>query len=318
MTWHPDRSILYGGDNLEALKHLRERGAKFDLVELDGPYMAGLEDWDTLTEVQYIEHYAERLAIVRDILQPWGVVFVFGYPEGCAEIKSWAHRTGTLYLRRWLTWYKQVTAHKGRKVETILMFWRDTPTTTTTFGKFLRQKRTERGWTLRDVGEQAGRQWWHRGGNLYYENGNGGFPSLDDMFTLSEIFAFSIDDWPGVFYENYNGLTDIDFINTVYLEDTERVNEGGLRSKPIGLYLDIFKPTIPPTEHHNALILYGGSGNAAIAAAALGYDIVVCEQDDERRAGIRQRLETDVYKWERFVEREQPPLFVLEPEQLSF
>ena len=134
---------ILNGDNLQILKSLE--GERFDLAELDGPYMAGLEGWDILTEAEYIQHYAERLTALRPLLQPWGVVFVFGYPEGCAEIKSWAHRTETLYLRRWLTWYKQITAHKGRKVENVLLFWRDTPTTTTAFGEFLRHEREKRG-----------------------------------------------------------------------------------------------------------------------------------------------------------------------------
>lgn len=286
------------GDNLEIMQTLKAAGEKFDLAELDGPYMAGLEGWDILTEAEYIEHYAARLTVLRDLLQPWGVVFVFGYPEGCAEIKSWCHRTETLYLRRWLTWYKQRTAHKGRKVENILMFWKDTPTTTTTFGKFLRQERERRGWSLRQVGELAGRPWWHRGGNLYYENGNGGYPSLDDLFELSRIFGFSIEDWPGVFYESYSNITDIDYFDKTYPEDTETLNDNGLRSKPVRLYADLFEPTSPPTEKRKALILYGGSGNAAIAAEALGYETTVIEQDPARCDLIRERSVAQVKKWQ--------------------
>ena len=89
---------ILNGDNLQILKSLE--GERFDLAELDGPYMAGLEGWDILTEAEYIQHYAERLTALRPLLQPWGVVFVFGYPEGVAEIKSWAHRADTLSCRR--------------------------------------------------------------------------------------------------------------------------------------------------------------------------------------------------------------------------
>lgn len=309
---------LYHGDNLETLKQLKADGRKFDLVELDGPYMAGLEDWDNLTEAQYIQHYADRLTLVRDILQPWGVVFVFGYPEGCAEIKSWAHRSGTLYLRRWLTWYKQVTSHKGRKVENILFFWRDTPSAAAAaWGRFLRREREKRGWSLKDVGQRAGRLWWHRGGNLYFENGNGGFPSLDDILTLGKIFDFSINDWPGVIYENYEGLTDVDYIGRTYPEDTKELNDSGLRSKPVQLYLDLFKPTIPPTDNRAALILYGGSGNAGIAAAALGYDVTICETDPARCEAIKSRWDRDVTKWQQRARAIQGMLFVMQPEQLA-
>ena len=172
---------ILNGDNLQILKSLE--GERFDLAELDGPYMAGLEGWDILTEAEYIQHYAERLTALRPLLQPWGVVFMFGYPEGCAEIKSWAHRTETLYCRRWLTWYKQVTAHKGRKVENVLLFWKDDPAKSLKdTGELLRKHRESKGYTLRQVGEMAGREWWHRGGNLYFENGNGGFATLDDIY----------------------------------------------------------------------------------------------------------------------------------------
>ena len=290
---------LLTGDNLQALAQLKASGERFDLVELDGPYMAGLEDWDNLTEEQYIQHYADRLTLVRDVLQPWGVVFVFGYPEGCAEIKSWAHRSGVLYLRRWLTWYKQVTAHKGRKVENVLFFWRDTPSAAAAaaWGKFLKSERVKRGWTLRDVGDRAGRTWWHRGGNLYFENGNGGFPSLEDILTLGRIFDFKAEDWPGVFFENYEGLTEIDYFDKTYIEDTKELNDNGLRSKPVGLYVDLFRPTIPPTDTRRALVLYGGSGNAGIAAGALGYDVTICEKDEARAQAIAARFDKEVSRW---------------------
>lgn len=289
---------IYCGDNLCILNYLSDTEKLFDLVEVDGPYMAGLEHWDNMTEDEYIKHYADRLTLTRRILQPWGVVFIFGYPEGCAEIKSWARRAKTLYLRRWITWYKQVTSHKGRKVENILLFWRDAPVEVSNFGKFLRSEREKRGWTLRDVGEQAGRPWWHRGGNLYYENGNGGYPSLGDMFALSRIFDFKVEDWPGVFFESYGGLTDIDYINHTYPEDTQELNNNGLRSKPVQLYIDLFRPTLPPTDKQTALILYGGSGNAGIAAAVLGYDVVICEANIERCKAIVTRWDKMVNQWQ--------------------
>lgn len=288
---------IINGDNLEELHKLE--GERFDLAELDGPYMAGLEDWDNLTEAEYIQHYADRLTALRRLLQPWGVVFVFGYPEGCAEIKSWAHRTNTLYLRRWLTWYKHVTAHKGRKVENILFFLRDTPSAAAAaaFGEMLKSKRVERGWTLEEVGKMSGKQWWHRGGNLYYETGSGGFPSIDDFLTLARIFGFDPNDWPHIVSGSYEGITEIDYFAKTYPETTESLNVDGLRSKPIGLYLELFKPTIPPTEKRKALILYGGSGNAAIAAEALGYDVTVIEKDPARCKLIEQRAASLVKTW---------------------
>lgn len=284
---------LIHADNLTALHGLEQAGTRFDLVELDGPYMAGLEDWDNLTEDAYVQHYAERLSIVRRILQPWGVVFLFGYPEGCAEIKVWVRQTGTLYLRRWLTWHKQRTAHKGRKVETVLMFLRDTPSAAAAavaFGQVLREERRRRGWTLEEVGRRAGRSWWHRGGNLYFETGSGGFPSRDDFDALCELFSINAEDWPNVAEAMcYDELTNLDYISATYPEDTRELNDAGLRSKPIGLYHDLFRPVIPPRAERRALILYGGSGNAAIAAGQLGYEVTVVEQDAARCELIRRR-----------------------------
>jgi hypothetical protein len=279
------------GDNLATLQALRESGARFDLVELDGPYGAGLEGWDTLSEDEYLAHYAARLPLVRDVLQPWGVAFLFGYPEGCAEIKAWARQTGTLYLRRWLTWYKQRTAHKGRKVETILLFAKGTPQAPrlAAFGQMIRGARLARGWTLAQVGEMAGRPWWHRGGNLYYETGSGGYPTLDDFLTLARIFEFDPNDWIAAVDASYDGLTDLDYFGFSYPEDTKTINAAGLRSKPMGLYSDLFTPVTPPRATTRALILYGGSGNAAIAAGRLGYDVTVCESDPARCALIQRR-----------------------------
>lgn len=300
------------GDNLAALHDLAAAAERFDLVELDGPYMAGLEDWDTLTDDQYVEHYAARLSLVRDVLQPWGVVFVFGYPEGCAEIKAWARQSGTLHLRRWLTWYKQRTAHKGRKCETILMLLRDTPSAAAAaaFGQLLKREREQRGWTLADVGQRAGRPWWHRGGNLYYETGSGGFPSRDDFDVLCQMFSINPQDWPNVAEAMcYNEITNLDYLSATYPEDTHDLNDAGLRSKPVGLYLDLFRPVVPPRESKRALVLYGGSGNAAIAAGRLGYHVTVIEQDTARCEIIRRRWDWAINHRDNTPESEYGPLF---------
>jgi len=311
--------IILQGDNLQSLQALKDQGAKFDLVELDGPYMAGLEGWDTLTEEEYIQHYADRLTVVRDLLQPWGVVFVFGYPEGCAEIKSWAHRSGTLYLRRWLTWYKQITAHKGRKVENILFFLRDMPHQERLyqFGSMLKQERQKRGLSLEQVGNMAGRPWWHRGGNLYFETGSGGFLSPDDLNTLSKIFGFDPAAWWAIVERSFDELTNIDYLSKTYPEDTEELNDNGLRSKPVGLYLDLFRPTMPPTENKRALILYGGSGNAGVAAAALGYDVTICELSEDRAERIRETFAGRVKKWRGKVEARKAQQTIFKVEQPS-
>lgn len=307
--YYDDGSItIMQGDNLSALHDLASAAERFDLVELDGPYMVGLEDWDTLTEDQYVEHYAARLSLVRDVLQPWGVVFVFGYPEGCAEIKAWARQSGTLHLRRWLTWYKQRTAHKGRKCETILMFNRQPigDALLCEFGRMLRSERDRRGWTLRDLAQAAGREWWHRGGNFYFETGRNA-PSEPDYQKLKAVFRFG-DEWDAVI-SVYDDLTNLDYLSATYQEDTRDLNDAGLRSKPVGLYLDLFRPVVPPRESKRALVLYGGSGNAAIAAGRLGYHVTVIEQDAARCEMIRRRWDWAINHRDNTPESEYGPLF---------
>lgn len=304
---------IHNDDNLTILQRLAGAGERFDLIELDGPYAAGLEGWDCLTEDEYLAHYTARLPLVARCLQPWGVSFLFGYPEGCAEIKTWARQTGTLHLRRWLTWYKQVTAHKGRKVETILMFiMPPAQSALAAFGKFIKAERILRGWTLGDVGTRAARPWWHRGGNLYYETGSGGYPTVADFLTLSQIFDFNPNDWPQVCSDSYDDVTDLDYIGRHYSEDSRDLNDNGLRSKPVGLYLDLFRPTVPPRETKRALILYGGSGNAAIAAGQLGYDVTVCETDPARCEYIRRRWAWKVEWRDETPVNELGPLFNME------
>ena len=289
---------ILNGDNLQILKSLE--GERFDLAELDGPYMAGLEGWDILTEAEYIQHYAERLTALRPLLQPWGVVFVFGYPEGCAEIKSWAHRTETLYLRRWLTWYKQITAHKGRKVENVLLFTQAENGLIAEFKTYLTQQRKDKGITISQAmaltesrkhlaGKGAGMMW--------FEAESAKVPSAVEYAELKKIFNI-----PNRFdmlltLGSFEGLTDIDYFSKTYHEQTESLNDDGLRSKPVGLYVDLFKPTIPPTEKRKALVLYGGSGNAAIAAEALGYEVTVIEQDPKRCKLIEKRSSRLVQTW---------------------
>jgi DNA modification methylase len=289
------------GDNLETLHRLKAEGAKFDLVELDGPYMAGLEGWDILTEKEYIAHYAERLAVIREMLQPWGVVFVFGYPEGCSEIKAWAHQTETLYLRRWISWYKQVTAHKGRKIENILIFVEASYNEhIQNFRTEMKKRREMMGLKIVDACRKTGinAHLAHKvGGYLWFENENASIPTKSDYGKLKDLLHLP-DDFDNVpNFGNFKGLSDIDYLSKTYIEDTKKLNDNGLRSKPVQLYIDLFKPTIPPTENREALVLYGGSGNAGIAAAALGYGVTLCEASPSRCEAIADRWENEVKGW---------------------
>lgn len=309
------------GNNLDTLRALVERGEKFDLVELDGPYGAGLEAWDCLTEAEYIAHYAARLELVRQVLQPWGVVYLFGYPEMVALVRAWAQQTGCLHLRRWINWYKQVTAHKGRKVEAVAVF--ETPKPAPLWAEFqawLRGRRRELELTVKDAmiaadvnayavtgkndGERGG------GGFLWFEAPSSRYPAPDEYERMGRLL-----DIPARFatlqtvLNGADDLTNLDFIGTHYAEDTRDLNDAGLRSKPVGLYLDLFRPVVPPRDHKRALVLYGGSGNAGIAAGRLGYAVTYCEADPARCALIKRRYAWGVERRDETPLEELGPLF---------
>jgi len=290
---------IHQGDNLDYLRGAVERGERFDLVEIDGPYGQGLEGWDCLSEAEYVTHYAERLALVRQVLQPWGVVEMFGYPEMVALVRAWAAETGTLHLRRWVTWYKQVTAHKGRKVEVVAVFSRpDRPEKLPAFKVWLRDERQRRSLTITQAMAltDARRHLAGKGcGMMWFEAESSDIPQVHEYWELKSLFGVPDEFDDMTTYARYEGITDLDYIGKTYAERTAGLNDAGLRSKPIGLYLDIFRPVVPPREHKRALVLYGGSGNAAIAAARLGYDVTVCEADAARcdliRRNFAQRIE---------------------------
>jgi hypothetical protein len=59
------------------------------------------------------------------------------------------------------------------------------------------------------------------------------------------------------------------------------------------------------------LILYGGSGNAAIAAGKIGYDVTVCETDPARCEYIRRRWAWKVEHRDETPVDELGPLFTM-------
>ena len=283
---------IYEGDNLSTLQRLAAAGARFDLVEVDGPYGANLEEWDSLSEGEYIAHYAARLPWVSQMLQPWGVAFVFGYPEGCAEIKAWARHTQTFALLRWLTWFLNSTQHAGRRTQTILIFTAiKSPSLWSEFQQWLQQRRRSMGITVVNAHKLTGintAQGRARGGFLWFESDTARIPTVADYDILKQVFDIpdKFDSVCGL--ASVVGLTDIDMI-TVPPEQAQKLNIDGLRSKPLALYDRLFRPIVPARERRHALILYGGSGNAAIAAGKLGYEVTVCESDPARCELIRQR-----------------------------
>jgi hypothetical protein len=287
---------VHNSENLCTLRELAANDERFDLIELDGPYGAGLEGWDILDDDAYLAHYAERLVLVQCLLQPWGVTFLFGYPEMCALVRTWAAQTGTLYLRRWLTWYVQQTAHAARRTQTVLVF--TLPSTVELLPEFrawLKGRRLQLGLSLREARALTGvnaelldNPRASSGGYFWYEAECANLPSRSDYEAIKLHFGTPdyFDALPNQLA--FDGLTNLDFIS-VPVERAASLNDNGLRSKPIGLYDTLFRPVVPPHSDKRALIMYGGSGNAAIAAGKLGYDVTVCETDPARCDLIRRR-----------------------------
>lgn len=309
---------IHHGDNLDTLRRLASAGVRFDLVELDGPYGAGLEGWDCLSEAEYVAHYAERLTLVRQVLQPWGVTFLFGYPEMVAEVKVWARTTGALEFRRWVTWYVNSTAHAGRRTQTIGVFI--LPTAARMLEEFtvwLKARRTALGLSLREARRLTGvrvdmldNPRASSGGYFWYETIGSGIPSRRDYESIKRVFDAPerFDALPDLANLTLDGVTGIDFIS-VPVERAAELNDAGLRSKPVGLYDTLFRPVVPPRDTKRALILYGGSGNAAIAAGRLGYDVDICETEESRCALIRRRYAWGVERRDETPVEELGPLF---------
>lgn len=288
---------IYNNDNLVTMEEMKARGDKFDLIEIDGPYGAGLEGWDILTESEYIEHYTQRLSLVSDLLQPWGSVFLFGWPEMTAEIKAAAHRDQVLFLRRWISWFVNSSAHAARKIQAILFFvsWRGDDIIAE-FRQAITEARKARGLTVVDCHKATGIRPYARGGYIWFESDKGKIPNPDEYRTLKEFFGLPdrFDVVPS--YTARDGLTNFDVIR-VPPERAEKLNDDGLRSKPIQLYWKLFKPVIPPNPEKRALILYGGSGNAGIAAEALGFQVSLIEASAERCEIIKKRSPALIKKW---------------------
>jgi hypothetical protein len=167
------------------------------------------------------------------------------------------------------------------------------------FQQWLKSKRLEMGHTTLSARQALGWRIYEGCGNagwLWFESDSSEVPSTQQYYQLKEMFSVPDKFDELISLQPYRGLTDIDFMK-VPPEKAEHLNDEGLRSKPIKLYADLFQPTIPPTEKRKALILYGGSGNAAIAAEALGYEVTVIEQDPKRCKLIEKRSSRLVQTW---------------------
>ena len=309
------------GDNLDVLKELRSSGKKFDVVELDGPYMAGIpEPWDDLELEEYIDHYAKRFREILFVLEPWGLVVVFGYPENLAELKVWSRTRGVLNFRRWLTWDKKRTVHNARLYESVLVFSRDpADVIVPRFRECLREKRKAKGWTIARAMEEIPSRAKYAGkgaGMLWFESENSKIPGPTEYRQLKEIFE--IPDLYDSILRLYAipGITEIDRIDVPH-DAGLSLTHGTLRSKSVALYDRLFwymKPWPEVKPDPDLLVLYGGSGNAAISGSRCGYNVTIVEKDPGRCAVIRDRWNWFV-NWRAPILEDPGPLFAFTREE---
>lgn len=272
----------------------------YDIVEIDGPYRANIETWDVLSLSEYLDYYEGILNKVSKILKHGGLVYFFGFPENCAEIKVMVRQKNILEFKRWITWYKQWTVHSGRKTETILVFTNPfNENLTKKFREELKKQRESYGLSIVNVWDLIDGNTKIRnkiGGFLWFEKEHGAIPSQSEYSKIKSLFNLS-DEFDKVYLAKqytYKGITNVDYIVIPTGNSISISEDGRLRSKSKDLYTKLFKPY---SDYHmknsntnaspSALILFGGSGNAGLSAMELGFNVDICENDKERYERMR-------------------------------
>lgn len=119
---HPNGK-LYLGDCIEVMNTIQDESV--DLVFADPPYNINKADWDHFySQVEYIEWSKRWIKEAARILKPTGSLYVCGFSEILADIKSPVIKF--FYSCRWIIWhYKNKASFAndwGRSHESILHF----------------------------------------------------------------------------------------------------------------------------------------------------------------------------------------------------
>src|SRR5262249_37071256 len=111
LAWETRLGTLYRADALAWLRELPAASA--ELVFADPPYNAGREAWDTFaSDAEYLAWTARWVAEADRGLTPGGALYVWGFSEALADIKSMvAPRFAGC---RWLIWTYRNKANLGR------------------------------------------------------------------------------------------------------------------------------------------------------------------------------------------------------------
>jgi len=173
---------VYCMDYLNFLKDIDDNSV--DLIIIDPPYNVLNLNWDN-QEVNWKKLSNEFFRILRD----FGSLYIFcQMPIGFRIYESFKKR---FRFRQDLIWAKNrgISLTKTvfmRKHENILYFIKDDSNKWVQFGKHIKKKRLELGYSLKQIGELCQEKWYHRGGHLYYETGLGR-PTKEQYCKLKEV-----------------------------------------------------------------------------------------------------------------------------------
>lgn len=170
------------GDCLDLLPGIPDKSVS--LIVTDPPYNVLQLEWDAI-KINW-----ELLASeFHRILKPKGSIYIFGQMPMIFEIYSSFIRY--FKFKQDLVWYK----NRGfclcdtiftKYHENILYFIKAINQRLIDFGKYIKEKRIQKGISLKQIGDLCNERWYHRGGHLYFETGLS-LPSWTQYLKLKEV-----------------------------------------------------------------------------------------------------------------------------------
>ena len=194
------------GDWKDLIKDIPD--CSVDCVITDPPYNCLALDWDN-QEIDWQELTKELFRVLKD----FGSIYIFGQMPMINNVYNAFTKRFT--FRQDLVWVKNrgISLAKTvfmRKHENILYFIKDDSNKWVEFGKHIKNRRLELGYSLKQMGELCQEKWYHRGGHLYYETGLGR-PTKEQYDKLKEVLKLD------------NGFDDTLFNNQTFNFDDIKV-----------------------------------------------------------------------------------------------
>jgi len=179
-------------DCLEGMKQLDDNSV--DLILTDPPYNIGKDynnDSDNQTNEDYQFFIREILKEIIRILKYRGSIFIFSYWR---TVNHW-HKEAInceLYPRDWIIWRRdnvtQCSSEFLKNLYEIILFYTKEPTSLDKrkFGRYIKNKRLVKNLSLQQIGELCGKEWYYRGGHLYFETGIA-IPTVKEYIELKKV-----------------------------------------------------------------------------------------------------------------------------------